>query len=38
MGALADSFYEYLIKAYIMSDFTDTQGKQMYFDTIKVFS
>ena len=36
MGALADSFYEYLIKAWIMSGKTDTQAKTMYFDVIKV--
>jgi hypothetical protein len=36
IGALGDSFYEYLIKAYLMSGKQDTEAKQMYDATIKV--
>ena len=38
IGALADSFYEYLLKAYLQSGRTDTMAKNMYFDAIKVGS
>lgn len=37
MGALGDSFYEYLIKAYIQSDGQDVEAYQMYIDAIKAF-
>ncbi|ESO83439.1 hypothetical protein LOTGIDRAFT_222667 [Lottia gigantea] len=35
VGALGDSFYEYLIKTYLMSGKKDTDAKTMYFDAIK---
>ncbi|KAB0350884.1 hypothetical protein FD754_015741 [Muntiacus muntjak] len=35
VGGLGDSFYEYLLKAWLMSDKTDLQAKKMYFDAIK---
>lgn len=37
MGALGDSFYEYLIKAYVQSDGQDTEAHQMYLDAIKAY-
>ena len=30
LGAEGDSFYEYLIKAYVQSGFTDRQALDMY--------
>ena len=30
MGALGDSFYEYLLKAWIQSGKTDTEAREMY--------
>ena len=35
VGGLGDSFYEYLLKAWLMSDKTDLEAKKMYFDAIK---
>jgi mannosyl-oligosaccharide alpha-1,2-mannosidase len=35
IGALGDSFYEYLLKAYIQSNGTDTDALNMYFAAIK---
>ncbi|XP_060094673.1 mannosyl-oligosaccharide 1,2-alpha-mannosidase IA [Heteronotia binoei] len=35
VGGLGDSFYEYLLKAWLMSDKTDEEGKQMYYDAVK---
>uniref|UniRef100_A0A8C3RKI7 alpha-1,2-Mannosidase n=1 Tax=Chelydra serpentina TaxID=8475 RepID=A0A8C3RKI7_CHESE len=32
VGGLGDSFYEYLLKAWLMSDKTDEEGKKMYYD------
>ncbi|CAD6197193.1 unnamed protein product [Caenorhabditis auriculariae] len=32
VGALGDSFYEYLIKSWLMSNKTDIQAKKMYWD------
>lgn len=32
LGALGDSFYEYLIKSYVQSNYTDLQAKTMYWD------
>ncbi|KJH50455.1 glycosyl hydrolase family 47 [Dictyocaulus viviparus] len=32
LGALGDSFYEYLIKSWIQSDKTDEQARKMYWD------
>lgn len=37
MGALGDSFYEYLIKAYIQSDGQDVEAYQLYMDAMKAF-
>lgn len=36
MGALGDSFYEYLLKSWIMSNYEDTQARKMYDDAISV--
>ncbi|XP_041106963.1 mannosyl-oligosaccharide 1,2-alpha-mannosidase IA-like isoform X1 [Polyodon spathula] len=35
VGGLGDSFYEYLLKAWLMSDKTDDEGKKMYYDSIQ---
>ncbi|BFZ09518.1 hypothetical protein BsWGS_12557 [Bradybaena similaris] len=35
MGALGDSFYEYLLKQWLMSNKTDTEARQMYDDAMK---
>ncbi|KAK6489477.1 mannosyl-oligosaccharide 1,2-alpha-mannosidase IA-like [Huso huso] len=35
VGGLGDSFYEYLLKAWLMSDKTDEEGKKMYYDSIQ---
>ena len=35
MGALGDSFYEYLLKAYLMNR-NDLEAKEMYFKAVKV--
>ncbi|CAI5451552.1 unnamed protein product [Caenorhabditis angaria] len=32
LGALGDSFYEYLIKSYVQTNKTDFQAKKMYWD------
>lgn len=34
MGGLGDSFYEYLLKAWIQSGKTDTEAKTMYDEAI----
>ena len=36
IGALGDSFYEYLLKAWIQTAGEDTQAKEMYSEAIKV--
>lgn len=36
LGALGDSFYEYLIKSWIMSGKTDNLARKMYDDAMKV--
>lgn len=36
IGGLGDSFYEYLLKAWLMSDKTDEEGKTMYYDAVQV--
>ena len=36
IGALGDSFYEYLIKAWIWSGETDVEARKMYNDAIDV--
>ena len=36
MGGLGDSFYEYLLKAWLMSDKTDTEARKTYDDAIEV--
>ncbi|XP_027756433.1 mannosyl-oligosaccharide 1,2-alpha-mannosidase IA [Empidonax traillii] len=35
IGGLGDSFYEYLLKAWLMSDKTDEDGKKMYYDAVQ---
>uniref|UniRef100_A0A4W5NBG6 alpha-1,2-Mannosidase n=1 Tax=Hucho hucho TaxID=62062 RepID=A0A4W5NBG6_9TELE len=35
IGALGDSFYEYLIKSYLMSDRTDEVAKRMYYAALE---
>ncbi|XP_031437328.1 mannosyl-oligosaccharide 1,2-alpha-mannosidase IA-like [Clupea harengus] len=35
VGGLGDSFYEYLLKAWIMSDKTDEEGKKLYYDALQ---
>lgn len=37
IGALGDSFYEYLIKAYVQSDGRDIEGYDLYVDALKAF-
>ena len=34
MGALGDSFYEYLLKAWLLSDKQDTEARDMYFEAM----
>lgn len=36
VGGLGDSFYEYLLKAWLMSDKTDEEGRKMYYDALQV--
>ena len=36
IGALGDSFYEYLLKGYLQSNKTDTEALKMYQDAVKV--
>lgn len=36
LGGLGDSFYEYLIKSYLMSDKTDAEAKTMYYSALEV--
>lgn len=36
IGGLGDSFYEYLIKSFLMSDKTDDDAKKMYYDAMDV--
>ncbi|XP_069742958.1 mannosyl-oligosaccharide 1,2-alpha-mannosidase IA isoform X4 [Narcine bancroftii] len=35
VGGLGDSFYEYLLKAWLMSDKTDEEARKMYYDAIQ---
>lgn len=35
VGGLGDSFYEYLIKSYLMSDKTDEGAKKMYYSALE---
>uniref|UniRef100_A0A8C6LBL3 alpha-1,2-Mannosidase n=1 Tax=Nothobranchius furzeri TaxID=105023 RepID=A0A8C6LBL3_NOTFU len=35
LGGLGDSFYEYLLKAWLMSDRTDTEARKSYDDAIE---
>nr|XP_015204417.1 PREDICTED: mannosyl-oligosaccharide 1,2-alpha-mannosidase IC [Lepisosteus oculatus] len=35
IGGLGDSFYEYLIKSYLMSDKTDEEAKKMYYNALE---
>jgi len=36
LGALGDSFYEYLIKSWVMSGKTDNNAKKMYDQAVEV--
>lgn len=36
VGGLGDSFYEYLLKAWLMSDKTDHEARKMYDDAVEV--
>ena len=36
IGGLGDSFYEYLIKSFLMSDKTDGDAKKMYYSALEV--
>lgn len=36
VGGLGDSFYEYLLKAWLMSDKTDTEARKTYDDAMEV--
>ena len=38
MGALGDSFYEYLLKSWLMTSKADTEARDMYYDAINVSS
>lgn len=38
VGGLGDSFYEYLLKAWLMSDKSDEEGKKLYYDALQVRS
>jgi len=38
VGGLGDSFYEYLLKAWLMSDKSDEEGKKLYYDALQVKS
>ena len=38
IGGLGDSFYEYLIKSYLMSDKMDEEAKSMYYSALEVGS
>ncbi|KAM3931602.1 mannosyl-oligosaccharide 1,2-alpha-mannosidase IA [Leptodactylus fuscus] len=35
VGGLGDSFYEYLLKAWLMSDKTDDDAKKLYYDAVQ---
>uniref|UniRef100_A0A8C7F9D6 alpha-1,2-Mannosidase n=1 Tax=Oncorhynchus kisutch TaxID=8019 RepID=A0A8C7F9D6_ONCKI len=35
VGGLGDSFYEYLLKAWLMSDKTDEEGKKLYYEALQ---
>ena len=36
LGALGDSFYEYLLKSWIGTSEKDVEAKDMYFNTVRV--
>ena len=36
LGGTADSFYEYLIKSYVMTGEKDQEAADLFFDSIKV--
>ncbi len=38
LGALGDSFYEYLLKAWLMSNRTDAEAMTMYSEAIEALS
>ncbi|XP_053317297.1 mannosyl-oligosaccharide 1,2-alpha-mannosidase IA [Spea bombifrons] len=35
VGGLGDSFYEYLLKAWLMSDKTDEEARKMYYEAVQ---
>ncbi|XP_076128015.1 mannosyl-oligosaccharide 1,2-alpha-mannosidase IA-like [Alosa pseudoharengus] len=35
VGGLGDSFYEYLLKAWIMSDKSDEEGRKLYYEALQ---
>lgn len=35
VGGLGDSYYEYLLKAWLMSDKTDEEAKKMYYESVQ---
>ncbi|XP_068087475.1 mannosyl-oligosaccharide 1,2-alpha-mannosidase IA [Hyperolius riggenbachi] len=35
VGGLGDSFYEYLLKAWLMSDKTDEEAKKLYYEAVQ---
>ncbi|XP_051511117.1 mannosyl-oligosaccharide 1,2-alpha-mannosidase IA-like [Myxocyprinus asiaticus] len=35
VGGLGDSFYEYLLKAWLMSDKSDEEGKKLYYNALQ---
>ncbi|XP_013916300.1 PREDICTED: mannosyl-oligosaccharide 1,2-alpha-mannosidase IA [Thamnophis sirtalis] len=35
VGGLGDSFYEYLLKAWLMSDKTDEEAREMYYNAVQ---
>jgi len=37
VGALGDSFYEYLLKAWLQSNKTDAEALEMYHAAVKVY-
>ena len=36
LGALGDSFYEYLLKSWLITSKEDTEARDMYYDAIDV--
>ena len=38
MGALGDSFYEYLLKSWLVTSKDDTEARDMYYEAMEVRS